>query len=487
MLNKKQKEDLLFSLSSFYRDFLPIDNNLIKLYDIYSKTIDYVWTVYGETLDANSVTTTRTLATIPYFKINIDSAVYDLNMARVIARLPFERQIEYLDREGLFASLVFENKDNAGDPAVYSMRLFTNFGDEQPLYLYEDYFLKTNRLYLLPKYIQNRRKATHYLHAFDIKVNDYTLEKNHGTLFNLEAGPLLPRHEYRDSIEAYMRAFQGQMTIRSLKDAIKLATKWPSFKVEDRLSPDLSPKKLVLYNDWIISPNKFLVSLPEELIPDKIKINIIRALMSEIKEADKDYMIFFDIERIDPNKLPMYRYPTVHYQRGEVMLPEGKGEITNFTIYKKEYPLDVAGRYDTAFYYEYNLKYDDPPANEIISLKHTGRRIQEKQRVNDWAQITEYISPRIPRNFRYTKDSNTGDITFSLSSNPDETTSFELYHSDSEFGDYVLVETLNNDSNTPTLTFQHSAKDSAKRYYKSRAISEDKQSLFTLPINVDTV
>ena len=443
--------------------------------------------MYGETLDANNVTTTRTLSTIPYFKINIDSAIYDLNMARIIARLPFEQQIEYLDREGLFASLVFEKKDNAGDPAVYGMRLFTSFDDTNPLFLYEDYFLKMNRLYLLPKYIQNRRKPTHYLHGFDIKVNDYTLEKNHGTLFNLEAGPLLPRHEYRDSIEAYMRAFQGQMTIRSLKDAIKLATKWPSFKVEDQLSPDISPKKLVLYNEWIISPNKFLVSLPEELIPDKIKINIIRALMSEIKEADKDYMIFFDIERNDPNKFPSYRYPTVHYQRGEVMLPEAEAGISNYTVYKKEYPLDVAGRYDTAFYYEYNLKYDDPPANEIISLKHRGRQVREKQSTIDRVQITEFVSPRIPRNFRYSKNEDTGDITFSLSSNADETTSFQLYQSETEFGDYTLVETLNNDTNTPTLTFQHSAKDSTKRYYKSRAISEDKQSLFTLPINIDAV
>lgn len=487
MLSKKQKEDLLYSQSSFYRDFLPVDNHLLKLYDIYAKTIDYAWNVFREAGDSQTISTTRTLSTIPYFRVNIDDAMYDLNMARIVQRLSFEEQINLLNKEGKFASFVFNDKDAAGDPAVYSMRLFVNFVDKEPLRLYEDYFLRSNRLYLLPNYIQKKKKSVHYLHAYDLKINDYTLEKVFGTQFSLEAGPLLPRYEYRDVIEAYMRSFKGQMTIRSLRESIQLATKWERFRLEDRKSPGISERKLKLYDDWIISPNKFLVSLPEELIPDKIKINILRALMSEIKEADKDYMIFFDIEREDDYVFPMNRYPTIRYPFGEKMTPEDESSVQMVSMRMVEYPLDVAGRYDTTFFYNFNLRYDDPPANEIIGLLQKPRTFRDRIPIGDEVQVTYIASPRIPREFTVKKDAATGNIRFSLSSNKDETTKFELYHASTERGDYELVEVMDNDPSASIQTFEHSAKDSAKRYYKSRAVGENRESFFTLPINVDAV
>lgn len=487
MLNKKQREELLYSQSSFYRDFLPVDNQLLKLYDIYAKTIDYVWNVFGEANDSRVISTTRTLSTIPYFKVNIDDAMYNANMSRVIARLSFEDQIAYLEKEGKYASFVFDIQDASGISNVYAMRLLVNFDDKEPLRLYEDYFLRSNRLYLLPHYVQRRKKSVHYLHGFDIKVNDFTLEKNFGSRFNIEAGPLLPRHEYRDVLEAFMRVFRGQMTIRSLKESMQLATKWESFRLEDMKSPTISKRKLKLYEDWIISPNKFVVSLPEILIPDKIKINIIRALMSEAKEADKDYMIFFDIERIDPYIFPMNRFPTIRYQRGEQMTPTEESSLSMVSLMIKEYPLDVAGRYDTAFFYNLNLQYDDPPANEIISILQKPRTMEENINMSDQATVTHLTSPRIPRNFTAAKNATTGDITFSLTPNQDETTQFELYNCTTEFGQYDLVEVIDNNKTVATLTFQHSAKDSTKRYYKSRAVGTNTQSLLTLPINVDAV
>lgn len=487
MLSKKQREELLYSLSSFYRDFLPVDNQLLKLYDIYAKTINYAWDVFGEAEDSRFISTTRTLSNIPYFKVSINEAVYDLNTARMLSYMGFEEQIAYLEKEKKYASFVFNNKDAAGDPSVYGMRLFVDFSDAEPLKLYQDYFLRSNKLYLLPSYIQRKRKAVHYLHAYDVKVNDYTLEKNFGTRFNLEAGPLLPRYEYRDVLEAYLRAFQGDMTIRSLKESIKLATKWDDFRVEDMKSPTISKRKLKLYEDWIISPNKFLVSLPEELISDKIKINIIRALMSEIKEADKDYMVFFDINRIDPYALPMKHISKVRQLKGETLTPADDLPFNMVKLTAKEYPLDVTSRYDTLFFYNLNMQYDDPPANEVVSVKLNRKPIVENATPAEDVSVThnKYV---IPRNFTMhnTVDAaGSNDLYFTVSSSSEPNVQFELYGSMLEFGPYELVETLPNDPSIPTLTFEHNAAQTSNLFYKARAVYQNQPSLFTFTQKVN--
>lgn len=486
MLNDKQVEELLYNLSSFYQDYLPIDNRLMKLYQIYAKTIDYVWNVFGEADDGRKVFSTRTLSTIPYFKVDIRDAVYSLSLARNMEQMTsFEKQIALLEKEGKYASFVFPSEKET--PAVYGMRLFLNFTDTEPLRLYEDYFVRNNRLYLLPHYIRRRKKPLQFLHAFDIKINDFTLEKNYGTYYNIEAGPLLPRYEYRDVLEAYMRAFKGKMTIKAIKESLRLATKWENFRLEDWKSPYLSPRKKVLYDQWIISPNKFLVTLPENLIPDKMKINIIRALLSEIKDADKDYMLFFDIDRIDPYIFPMLRYPTIDYQRGEIFRPEDEHHMDTVTLNIVDFPLDVAGRYDTNFVYNLNLRYDDPPSNEVISILQRFPLFEEAPSVADGFEITLLDNPRIPRNFTATANEETGDITFTVSSSQDDTTAFELHHAAAEDGEYELVEVAGNLPDEGTVAFQHSAKESEKRYYKTRAVSNEGASLWTLPINVDAI
>lgn len=487
MLSKKQREELLYSLSSFYRDFLPEDNQLLKLYDIYAKTINYAWDVFGEAEDSRFISTTRTLSTIPYFKVSIDDAVYDLNTARMLSYMGFEEQIAYLEKEKKYASFVFNKKDAAGDPSVYGMRLFVDFNDKEPLKLYQDYFLRSNKLYLLPNYIQRKRKAVHYLHAYDVKVNDYTLEKNFGTRFNLEAGPLLPRYEYRDVLESYLKAFKGDMTIRSLKDSIKLATKWDDFKVEDMKSPTISKRKLKLYEDWIISPNKFLVSLPEELISDKIKINIIRALMSEIKEADKDYMVFFDIERNDPYALPMKHISKVRQLKGETLMPADDPSISMIKLAVKEYPLDVSSRYDTLFFYNFNMQYDDPPANEVVSMKLNQKPVVEQVVSAETVNVTHNKNV-IPRNFTMhnTVDSaGSNNLYFTVSSSADPDVQFELYGSMLEFGPFELIEILPNDSSIPTLKFEHNAAQTSNLYYKTRAVYQNYPSLFTFTQKVN--
>jgi hypothetical protein len=466
MLSNKQLEEMLYTLSSFYRDFLPMDNNLMKLFNVYAHTIEYVWSLYGEANDSKFVSTTRTLSTIPYYKVDINESLYDQNTARVLSRLTFDEQIAYMDKERMYSSFVFTDKDNAGEPVVYSMRLFVNFTDKTPLRLYEDYFIRFNRLYLLPSYIQNRKKTVYFMHAFDIKLNDFTLEKNFGTRFSLQPGPLLPRYEYRDVLEAYIRAFKGQMTIKSLRESIHLATKWELFKIEDYKSPNISPRKLELYKQWVISPFRFIVSLPESLIPDKIKVNIVRTLLSEVKEVDKDYMIFFDIARLDESSIPMEAYPTVNYQRGETFIPEDDHMLQMVTLRFVDNPMDY-GTYDSSYHYNWNLQYD------------SGMREQTK--------VTHHTSPRIPRNFVATKNPTTGSITFAVSSNHDETIEFQLFSSTVPGDSYALVETLVNNTGSPTISFQHNAKDSGKLYYKCRAKAPNVFSMFTLPVNVNTL
>jgi hypothetical protein len=463
MLSNKQIEDMLYTLSSFYRDFLPVDNSMMKLVNIYAQTIDYVWNVYAEANDSRFVSTARTMSMVPYFKVDIDESLYDLNTARVLSRMTFDEQIAYMDKEGIYTPFTFYDKDNAGDPIVYSMRLFVNFTDKTPIKLYEEYFIRSNRLYLLPSYIQNRKKVVHYLHAFDIKINDFTLEKNFGTRFSLQPGPLLPRYEYRDVLEAYIRAFQGKMTIKSIRESIQLATKWESFDIEDYKSPSISPRKLELYTQWVISPFRFIVSLPESLIPDKIKINIVRTLLSEIKEAHTDYMIFFDIDRLDPYAMPMIAKPTIDYQRGETFIPEDESNVQMVKMKFLEDPMNF-GNYDSSYYYNWNLQYDSGMAEH--------------------ARVIYHSSPRIPRSFMAAKNPTTGDITFTTSSNVDETIEFELHASADGIEPYVLIETVVNDSAAPTISYQHNANGSGKLYYKSRAKDPNNISMFTLPIDV---
>ncbi|MGG4438305.1 hypothetical protein AAXE64_27520 [Priestia megaterium] len=482
MFSKDQYDQILYSLPSFYQDFLPVDNNLLKLVQVYAKTINYVWELMNEAEDSSHITTTRTLSTIPYFKINIDDAMYDLTTARVLSRMSFEEQIQYMDKEQKYASLVFNYKDNAPEPMVYAMRLFVNFSDKQPLRLYEDYFLRSNRLYLLPNYVQKRKQSVHYLHAFDIKYNEYTLEKNFGTRFSIQAGPLLPRFEYRDVLEAFMRVFQGDMTIKSIREGIQLATKWEQFKLEDYKSPTISGRKKQLYKEWVISPFKFIVSLPEELIPDKIKVNIVRTLLNEVKESQTDFMIFYDIIRHDPYRVPMWRFPTIYYNRGDQLQPEMKASISKVKMTFREFPLDLYGRYDTAFFYNLNLQYDDPPANEIVSIKTYPKNVKDGAKTEERVYIKHYKLV-IPRQFKATKVPETGAIRFSTAPNKDTATHFELHGSATPEGPYELVETIANNPNAPIISFTHNANGSGKLYYKSRSKVLNTYSLFTLPID----
>lgn len=485
MLNEWQSEQLLEKLSSFYQDHLPMDNQLLELYDLYARTIDYVWNVYHEANDSRFVSTTRTLETIPYAKIHLNNAAYDLNTARRLSRMTFDEQIRELDDEGLYTELHFGRYDASGPPIIYSLRLFVGFGDDEPLELYKDYFVRANRVYLLPHYIQNRTRTVYHMHAFDVKKLSHTLEKNFGSLFRMEVGPLLPRYEYRDVLEAFIRVFQDDMTIKSIRENIQLATKWRNFALHDYKSPFISTQKKRLYDDWVISPLRFLLVLPESAIQDKVKVNIVRSMLHEVKESQTDFMIFFDIHRIDGHTLPMERYPTIDVHKIESVTPQDYSEENKVLLKFVEHPLDVAGRYDTSFYYNFNLQYDDPPANEIISIKQ--KEQFEDVSNNNYSQAKiRFNAVMIPRNFQSSSDGEGSPVYLSVSNADDNAYRYELFGGATEEGPYHLIESQNKPNEDQLeVVFETDARETPYTFFKVRNRDTDgNYSLYSLPINI---
>jgi hypothetical protein len=410
----------------------------------------------------------------------VEEALYSKDIAVLLSKMNLEEQIAYLDKENYFSSFNFSKKEQTSDPVIYSMRLMNNFSDTEPLKVFQDYFVRANRLYLLPGFVEAKKQVYRYLHAFDIKINDYTLEKNFGARFSLTPGPLLTRIEYRDVLEAYIRAFQGNLTIKSLKDSIQLATKWETFSLEDYKSPTLSPTKLQLYNDWTISPLKFLLSLPESLIADKAKTNVVRSLLNEIKEVQTDYMIFYDIFRNENIPIPMKKKPTIHYNRGEELKNEESHELSTLTMSFRDNPFDLFGSYDSTFYFNQTLDYDADTKPEIVGIQQV--RSYLEQTAGDETASVKHYSLMIPRGFHYTKNTSDETLYFTINTNQDTTSSFELYASLRVDGNYRLIETVSNDKQQVTISFLHNALGSGNLYYKSRSKDPSEASLFTLPI-----
>jgi hypothetical protein len=315
-----------------------------------------------------------------------------------------------------------------------------------------------------------------------MKINDYTLEKNFGSRFQLKPGSLLTRFEYRDVLEAYIRAFQGNLTIRALKESIRLATKWDTFSIEDMKSPSISEAKLQLYKDWTISPLKFLVTLPEELIPEKAKTNIVRTLLNEIKESQTDYMLFYDVLRLDEMPIMMKKKPIYHVNRTDPIRNKETSKVSKLTLKVHDNPFDLFGTYDTTFFYNQTLDYDAEPKPEIVGIQQHSANWDETQ--GDDQVAVKFYSLMIPRNFHANKDLSAETITFSVNSNQDTTTSFELYGALRIDGTYRLIESVANNKQQGTISFLHNAIGSGNLYYKSRSKDLSKVSLFTLPIYI---
>lgn len=284
------------AVPSFYHDHAP-DNPLHHtLMEIYDETIRYAEQVMDEALATMVPGRTPLLHTVPYFKVPVTKAWYGSAIAVSLASRDFEAQVRWLDKEGYYVPFTFGTNRSA---KLYALLLREAFDGQGELVLMEDYFIRDNKLYLLPDYMRRTTRSVSHLHAFDIKVDLRLVERAWGGPFGIEPGPLLPRYEYRNTVEAYHHVMQSSGTIREINESIRKATGWERFKIEDRLSPELDPGKRRMYDEMVISPATFLVTLPEELTKDKVRINVALGLVDSAKSPDTYYWFFVDVVRTE--------------------------------------------------------------------------------------------------------------------------------------------------------------------------------------------
>lgn len=282
-------------LTSFYWNLSPEENALGPLLEVYADTVGYLVTALEEARATLVPGRTPLLHTVPYFKVPVTDAWYPRAVAESIETLAFEEQVKWLDEQRLYVPFVFGKHDGA---KVYDLELRASF-DGDALERMQDYFLRDNKLYLLPAYILGNARERGALHAFGIKVDLRLLERVWGGPYGIEPGPLLTRHEYRNVVEAFHHVMQSELTIKDITASIRRATGWDSFKIEDRLSPRLDVAKTRLYDDMYLSPATFIVALPESLTKDKVRINVALGLVDPAKQSQTTYYFFMEVYRTD--------------------------------------------------------------------------------------------------------------------------------------------------------------------------------------------
>lgn len=533
---------MIYKMTNFYHEQLPVDSSFEKLLKIYVKTVAMVWRKY-EYMESNLLLEeAKTLDTIPYFKLDVREGMYDKRTAQYYKTVLFETMLSEMDKNNYFVTLNF-NEQGSRTPIVYSMDLKTGFASEKSMELYTDYFIRENRLYILPDFILSKEQVLVSLHAFNIKIDRKTLEKNWGSLFAVEAGPLLPRYQYRDVLSSFQRTLMSDLRIKDIRDGIRLATGWKEFKVEDRLTPSLSIAKKRLYDEWMISPSKFLVSLPEYLIKDKLRLNVLLSLLDEVKQSQTNYMVAFEILRKDTIEIPdpskkmismklrdvythtdrqrhkismdytdyfydvysmydsflYYDYDTSKYDNKRkmdfyfpksLMTVEDRPALddesrTPFVSMARGENLALGN--ETVPYYDYNFSYDDDVSYDLVEVNRFDAQSyfdQPKLNQTDRFYVKHVEFPEIPRNFSYVYDMTIGYNRLSIRSNQDGTMTFELFGSESKDGTYELIETRENDPSLEKITFLHNANESGKRYYKVRAVAGSSVSFLTLPVDI---
>lgn len=294
----EQLEDIITSIPKFHVDHAPENGLLMKLAEVYQQTVQYAETLYEEAHDAMTPGTTPLLHTLPYFRIPIEQAWYSSDIAQFIQDEPFEKQIDWLDREGKYVSIVFGGER---ETTLYAATFKKSFhaSDASNLVLLEDYFIRENKIFLLPRLIKETTQNLTHLHAFDLKLNRRMLERVWPAPFEDDVKKYLPHHAYRNAVEAFHHLMQSDLTMADMRDAITKATGWEDFKIEDRFTYDLSAGKKRLYDDMDISLATFIVALPEYLAGDKVRINVALTLVDESKQSETHYWFFLDVERVD--------------------------------------------------------------------------------------------------------------------------------------------------------------------------------------------
>lgn len=488
-------EYLTKQMTSFYKDFLPIDSSYELLLETYIRSFLNFWQEANYLQQHVALETSPTLHTIPYAKLEISEALYSKTEALIINKLQtLEEKVKRLNELRSYTTLTFTNPLDL-DGVVCDAVLRTEFQGVPDMELYKDYFIRNNRLYLLPKFIIDNEQRLKELHAFSIKVDNRMIEKKWGAVFDIETGPLLPRGEFRNVVSAFRRLLSSDLTIRDMKSAVRLATDWETFNVRDRLTPDLPAHLKRLYDEWYISPAKFVVSLPEELIADKMRLNVLLALLDEAKEEQVSYLVLFEVFRKDYFDKHDDAYK-VKVQVGHKDIVE-QGDVEKYGItYKAKDTLFPQNRYDVGRHYDFKLKYDTKDTKHLEALMDAGEYVMfddpELMMDTPWAYQIEYYDirhiefPEIPRAFSALRVD--GDnVKFTFTTNMDGTLDYELLGSKEANGHYTVITKIQNDETLPENSIIHNASTSGMRYYKVRAIAGRDVSLMTLPVDISAL
>lgn len=354
--------ELVENMTNFYRNNLPVDSTLVSVLEVLADTSKFAYNMVLDASNAMNVTTANPITTLPYLKLPIGGALYSEQVANMLNTLDPDRQISYLDKEGLYVEFSvigsgrYYNVENRvlqyTKPQLMAATLKPRFSDLDPkVYsVQEHYVIRSNRLYLLPAFILNEPSTLRYLHAFDVKVNYGSLKEVWGTLYDVDPGPLLTAQEYRSTLEAFNRVDKSQKLISDITESIRLATGWEEFRIEDTSTPRLELGKRRLYDEMYISPSTFIVTLPEELSKDKVRLNIAVTLIDEAKESQTNFIVLFDVQRVDVLEPEEETQPTVSLPKKDAFIPT-MGASRAHKVNRTEL-LFYYGMYDTVEYYD---------------------------------------------------------------------------------------------------------------------------------------
>lgn len=491
-MTNKDLESLFEQMTSFYLEHVPEDATYLvwleELIETYKALRDEVKYVDGTTLPSTS----PTLRTIPYYEIDPSSGVYDKATAKDLV----ERQkkgcrflIYDLEEMGYFINLEFlTNKTET--PHVYDLELYFDFEKKSKLEYKKDYFIRRNKLFLLPTFIKDNTRIIGKMHAYNIKINDYTIERNWGDNFPIRVPFMMSRNRYRTFVEAYTRLMNSSYFISDMKEAIKTVTRNNNIDIYDIASREIPESFKRLYDEYRLSPLDFIVRLDEPELFDKIQTNIILHMIMNTKEEQTYFWLFFSLLRLDEMEAEDDFWIKVFFERIEIL--EGDEEVDMFFYKKYEDEFFCNPYYDGKMRaYDFgDIPYDDDK-NRCMEITMEGRfddpyiNMDESENSVVAMDSRESISyenfeikvvnhPEIPRGFKVMNNS----IYFDK--NKGKTDAYQIFGSaDGKL--FQLIGEVFQDEISDNAAFSiANAKASGIRYYKIRSRERTHHSFFTL-------
>lgn len=475
--NVNQEVELIIGeLSSFYNEYLPIDSHMAKFFQYLLEALkDFIYqTEY--TKETLLLHTTPTLKNMEYAKIDLERARYDKLRAKELKLLPDTDSIlERMDELNLYHEFHF-NTISDRKPLVYAGEFYLEFTKRTKLQLYHDYFIRDNRLYIMPDLIMNAAHAIGTIHAFNIKYNDYTLEANYGSFFPLEMDLLLPRYRYKNALIAFRRLMASNMYISDILDAVELATERQGMNIYDIKSRDINEALFRLYQEFFLSPLDFIVQLREEHIAGKIDTNIMIMMINAAREQQTYFWLIYSILRVDDFR-PEEEFRVFLNTKLEDDFEGGDKGTRNFSIRKEDdlfyNPLfDSENEYDTILLYDEDCDVNEATVMDLLRYRmDIGITMDMPWEFReDFAQIVVKDHPEIPRNFKVSGNNLVFDKNKGL------TDKYEVHHS-TDGKTFTLFKEIEHNAADAVITIPLGSK---KGYYKIRTTERHFTSMFSL-------